>query len=190
MSKEFYLVCMASCYHSIDCITAFAELMVPAIKPFSNGGNSSGVDDRVDDCGVDDSCRIGVDNVLDSDLFAFDHLIFDEGGVAGVDEAAPLFGRALLGPLVVLDGDVHGAVLDGHVRAGADAAAEGTEVHVGGLDVEPHLVRVGERLAALGTLFVLLLLVHVEDVAAESLLASKHPGSNHNRVTTNSQTGD
>ena len=75
----------------------------------------------------------------------------------------------------MLDGNVHGTVFDCHVGAGADAAAERPEVHVGGLDVQSHLVRVGERLAALWTLFVLLLLVHVEDVASEGLFACQHP---------------
>ena len=60
-------------------------------------------------------------------------------------------------------------------RPGTHSAGERTEIHVSGLDVKPHLVGVGERLAALWTLFVLLLLVHVEDMAPEGLFASEHP---------------
>ena len=59
-------------------------------------------------------------------------------------------------------------------RPGADPTAERPKVHVRGLDVESHLVRVSEGLSTLWTLLVLILLVHVEDVASEGLLAGQH----------------
>ena len=61
------------------------------------------------------------------------------------------------------------------VRPGTHSAGERTEIHVSGLDVKPHLVGVGKGFPTLGALFMLVLLMHVEDVAPKGLLASQHP---------------
>ena len=60
-------------------------------------------------------------------------------------------------------------------RPGTHSAGERTEIHVSGLDVKPHLVGVGKGFPTLGALFMLVLLMHVEDVAPKGLLASQHP---------------
>ena len=44
-----------------------------------------------------------------------------------------------------------------------------------GLDVKPHLVGVGKGFPTLWALFMLVLLMHIEDVAPKGLLASQHP---------------
>ena len=60
-------------------------------------------------------------------------------------------------------------------RPGTHSAGERTEIHVSGLDVKPHLVGVGKGFPTLWALFMLVLLMHVEDVAPKGLLASQHP---------------
>ena len=44
-----------------------------------------------------------------------------------------------------------------------------------GLDVKPHLVGVGKGFPTLWALFMLVLLMHIEDVAPKGLLTSQHP---------------
>ena len=60
-------------------------------------------------------------------------------------------------------------------RPGTHSAGERTEIHVSGLDVKPHLVGVGKGFPTLWALFMLVLLMHVEDVAPKGLLTSQHP---------------
>ena len=60
-------------------------------------------------------------------------------------------------------------------RPGTHSAGERTEIHVSGLDVKLHLIGVGKGFPTLWALFMLILLMHVEDVAPKGLLASQHP---------------